>query len=376
VAEFALLAGLAAAMPWVPRRLQRQVLLGGSLIAAALLLRGSLIIPVGLAWLSPLVARRAWPNWAKLALLLTVWALVPVYGWLAPRGFTPGFTSLMFYWSTLPAALICLVVERGRGQLEQAEPLDEWLYLLAAPRFFLPFLQPIRAVTFIKSFGRPRFSTAWRGLALGLYGTLGFLIIQYTSYTIKNPGDSFPRLQDALNVGENLLRLYAFNATVIFCAVAQLRLLGYDLGSGYRWPLLSSSVADFYRRWNYYFFEFSSSIYYLPIVSWLRRHVPMAVAHVVGGYLSILLGVWALDNLFSLYTYGAHANMVVQQLKEWHELAAYGLVWSMILLPPALLARFRGLKRSTAWRIAGRVATAIAMVGVYVVFYYYGVALY
>lgn len=374
---FGSMALVAALVPWFPARLRAKALLAGSLLVGALLLRWLIVVPLLLAWLAPRITRMPWHNWQKLAVLLGVWVAVPVLAWFAPRGYGLRYTELGLYWTCLPAPLICLVVERGRGQLDAAEPLDEWLYLLAFPRFFMPFLQPIGAARFIGSWQKYRApKLALSGLALGLYGLLGFFAIQYTHYAIKNPSDAFPLPQDAWLIGQNALRIYAFNATIIFCAVAQLRLLGYELGSGFRFPFLSSSVSEFYRRWNYYFFEYSTSIFYLPLSARLRRWMPVWLAYVLAGYPSILLGVWALDNVFAQLPLGLYGKQMFDQLTDWRELAAYFFVWSLIILPQVALTPLRRLRRFAFWRIGGRIMTIGLAVGILGLFFFYGVTLY
>jgi D-alanyl-lipoteichoic acid acyltransferase DltB (MBOAT superfamily) len=205
---------------------------------------------------------------------------------------------------------------------------------------------------------------------------IGFFVTQYTHYAIKNPSDAFPLATDPWLITQNGLRIYAFNATTIFCAVAQLRLLGYDLGSGFRFPFLSSSVAEFYRRWNYYFFEFSTSIFYLPLAARLRRWLPVRVAYVLAGYPSVLLGVWAMHEVLYQVPLGLYGKAALDQLKDWRQLAGYVLVWSCIILPQLALAPFRSLRRSLWWRVAGHVATVGVGVAILVLCFYFGVAVY
>ncbi len=374
---FGALGFVTALLPWVTPRWRSCALLGASLVLGARLLHELIFVPALLAWLATRVTRTAWQNSLKLTLLLGFWVAIPVASWVLPPVKGLRYGELWLYWTCLPAPLICLVVERGRGQLDSATPLDEWLYLLALPRFFTPFLQPIGAARFISSWQTvraPRLGP--RGLLLGLYGMLGFFAIQYTHYAIKNPSDAFPIAQDPGLILRNGLRIYAFNATTIFCAVAQLRLLGYDLGSGFRFPFLSSSVAEFYRRWNYYFFEFSTSIFYLPISSKLRRWLPTRLAYVLASYPSVLLGVWALDKIFYQIPLGRWGAALWVQVRDWNGLAPYVFMWSLIILPQVLLAPLRRLRRFVWWRVVARVATLSLAVGLLTLFYYYGVTIY
>jgi hypothetical protein len=374
---FGALALVAALLPWVTPRWRSCVLLASSLLFGARMLHELIVVPALLAWLATRVARTDWQNWRKLTLLLGFWVAVPVVSWILPSTNRLRYGELWLYWTCLPAPLICLVIERGRGQLNHATRLDEWLYLLALPRFFMPFLQPIGAARFIDSWHKKRaLRLAPRGLLLGLYGMLGFFVIQYTHYAIKNPSDAFPIAQDPWLIAQNGLRIYAFNATTIFCAVAQLRLLGYDLGSGFRFPFLSSSVSEFYRRWNYYFFEFSTSIFYLPISAKLRRWLPTRLAYVLAGYPSVLLGVWSLDKIFYQIPLGRWGAALWVQVRDWNSLAPYVFMWTLIIVPQALLTPLRRWRGFTWWRVVSHVTLLSLVVGLLTLFFYFGVTIY
>lgn len=375
---FGTIAAVCALLPWVPAASRRRATLFGSILIGTILLRWLIVVPLLLAWLATRVARQPWPNWLKLALLLGGWVGVVLLGWHAPHGLHLRYAAFVVYWSFLPAPLICLVVERSRGQLDSATELDEWLYLLAYPRFFTPFLQPIGAARFIASGGAARTPRlALRGLLLGLYCILGYVAMQHWHYSVKNPSDDFPLAQDPWFITRNALYLYSINATVIFCAVAQLRLLGYDLGSGFNFPMLSTSVAEFYRRWNYYFFEFAASIYYWPLVNRLRRWMPPWLAYIVAGYPSILLGVWVLDNVFAQFPARPGGLAMFQQLADWRKLLAYTFFWSLIILPQALFASpLRKLRRFGWWRAVTRLATVTLLACVLVLLFVYGIVVY
>jgi hypothetical protein len=356
--NFGLAAALCVGLPWVPPQYKRRVLLGASLLVGLSILRWLVVLPVLMAWLASRVSRAAWSNFSKLALLLGIWVLVPVLTWFGPLNIRYRYDELAMYWSTIFAPLICLVVERGRGQLDDLQPLDDWLYLLVFPRFFLPFIQPIGVRRLLDSWrDRPDARVAARGLALGLYGMLGYWVIHNTFYALKSPPAPFSVVNHGPQILTNALRVYAFNATNIFCAVALLRLVGFDVGSGFRYPLLSSSIADGFRRWNYYFFEFATSILYLPLVAWLRRAMPLRLAYVLAGYPSVLIGVWAIYNIFGTWPFGRYGVQMGYAIKDWHALLGYIGVWSLIMLPQALFAPFRRLRGARWWRVVSHVLT-------------------
>jgi hypothetical protein len=371
------LAGITAGLPWLRAGLRPCAVLAASIVVGALTARWLVLVPLSFAWLAVRVSRSGWQTRLKLLLLLGVWLAVVVGKWLGPSwlGLSSGVLSM--YWACLPAAVICLVVERARGQLAGIGALEEWIYLLAPPRFFLPFLQPISARTFVGS--RQRVLTpklALRALGLGLYGVVCLLPLKYAHYSIKNPGEGLLLWFRLPLLLENAVLIYAVNAARIFCGVALLRLLGYSLGSGFRFPLLASSFSEIYRRWNYYFFEFVTSIFYLPLVSRLRRAMPLSLAYVLAGYPSILLGVWTLDNITFQLAIGHNAKPVLEQLLDWRELLGYFGIWSLIILPQVALSKFRRLRRRLAWRVLAHVATATVAMGVLAATFYYGVGLY
>lgn len=375
---FGTIAAVCALLPWVPAAARKRATLFGSILIGAILLRWLVAVPLLLAWLAPRVARKDWPNWLKLAVLLGGWAATVVLFWYLPRLLPLRYTAFAVYWAFLPAPLIYLVVERGRGQLESATELDEWLYLLAFPRFFTPFLQPIGAARFISSGGALRTPRlALRGLLLGLYCLPGYFALQYFHYSIKNPSDDFPLAQDPWLITQNALYIYAINATIVFAAVSQLRLLGYDLGSGFNFPLLSRSMAEFYRRWNYYFFEFASSIFYWPLATRLRRWMPLWLAYILAGYPSILLGVWTLDNVFAQFPQGPYGQAMLQQVTDWRKLLGYASVWSLIILPQAILASpLRKVRRFAWWRRISWALTLGLCVSVLVLLFVLGVTVF
>lgn len=365
-----------ASLPWLRPRHRPDVALLGSILTGALVTRWLIVVPLLFAALAVRVSRSPWAPWRKLALLFAVWLAVAVLGWFEPGGAGLRYGTLAVYWSCLPAAIICLVTERARGQLDGVEVRHEWAYLLAMPRFVAPFVQPIGAGRFVRSWqtgdsGR----RALRALALGLYAIGGFLVIKYTHYSVKSSIDTLSLSEHGPRIARNGLRIYAYNATAIFFAIPMLRLLGYDLGSGFRFPLLASSFADVYRRWNYYFFEFASSIFYLPLVSRLRRWLPLSLSYAVAGYASFFCGLWLLERVSRLPS-SKYGTELFTQLADWRGLLTYAAVWSLIIWPQVLLAPARRWRRFWWWRAAGRVAAVGLGVAILVVLFSLQLTLY
>jgi hypothetical protein len=351
------IAVVTAVAPWLAVERRSTWVLWGSLAVGAIVTRALIVVPLGFAWLTSRVSRTSWPVWQKLAVLLGTWTLVIAARGVAPHCILFPYRMLFLYWACLPAAVICLVVERARGQLDQLQQKDDLSYLLALPRFFLPFLQPIGAGRLINSRSAYSPQLALRALGLGLWGVACLLALKYTHYSLRGGGESFDFLRMVQRVVNNGVLIYGVNASGIFCGVALFRLLGYDLGSGFRFPLLASSFSDLYRRWNYYFYEFVSSIFYLPLVTWLRRRLPLPLAYMMAGYPSVLLGVWALDNFTFQLAVDGFGLVVLRQLTDWQDLVAHAGVWSLIILPQVALSRFRQLRRHRWWRVGAHTLT-------------------
>jgi hypothetical protein len=365
-----------AVAPWLTMERRTGWVLYGSLAVGAIVTRALIVVPLGFAWLTSRVSRTSWSIWRKLAVLLGTWTLVIAGRRLAPHGMLFPYGSLFLYWACLPAAVICLVVERARGQLDKLELKDDLTYLLALPRFFLPFLQPIGAARLINS--RTAYSprVTLRALGLGLYAVACLFALKHTHYGLRGSGEVFHALRFGWRLINNAVLIYGVNASGIFCAVALFRLLGHDLGSGFRFPLLASSFSDLYRRWNYYFYEFVSTVFHLPLFTSLRRRLPFWVAYVVASYLSVLLGVWMADNLTFQLAVGGFGHVVWRQLTDGQDLLAHLAIWSLIILPQVALSRFRRMRNKVWWRVCAHVLTLTACAAVLAVLSWYGVSVY
>jgi hypothetical protein len=373
-----LIAVMTGGLPWFAPKLRRPLVLAGSLLIAATMLTWIILVPLLYAWLTIAVSRTKWPTWQKLTLVLGVWLGLALLKWVLPRGSHVYFLSVLsMYWACIPPAIICLVVERGRGQLGSLTPTDDWTYLLSLPRFFLPFGQPIGAKRFTES-QRPLFTPrlAISALGLGLYGALLQWLVKDLDYMVKVQEISLWDVQHLPRLINNALLIYCVNAAQIFCAVAVFRLLGYGLGSGFRFPLFASSINDGFHRWNYYYYEFVSTVLYLPLASKLRRWMPLWLAYILAGYPSILLGVWAFDNIAFQVAFGWNSTPLRNELSNWREFVGYLAVWTVIILPHVALAPLRRFRKHLWWRIAGHVLTIACGTAALVALYYLRVSIY
>jgi hypothetical protein len=365
-------------MPWLGSARRHQLALAGSILFGAMTVGWLLVVALAFACLTVRISRSNWKTWQKLTLLLGVWVAVAIGKWgAAATQVNLPFLAWSLYWAFLPAAIACLVVERARGQLDGVARSEEWLYLLALPRFFLPFIQPIGAGSFVRSRGQTHTAQmALSALGLAVWGGACLLAIKHTHYSVKSPSETLQLMAHGPRILRNAVRIYAINAAQIFCAVSLFRLLGHDLGSGFRYPLLATSFNDLYRRWNYYYFEFVTSIFYLPLVGWLRRRVPLSVAYVLAGYPSMLFGVWALDNVGMQLALGWNASSFLREASDLQELGTYLGVWSFILIPALVLSRARKLRRYWWWQAGAHLLTLGVCAGLLAFFFSYGLTIY
>lgn len=371
----ALIAFCGVARPWVGSKRHDAFALLVSVAMGTLVVRMLVLVAIGFAWLCSRVSRLGWPTWQKLTFLLAAWLFVTVERGLAPSGPVFAYGPFFLYWACLPTAVICLVVERSRGRLEGATLLQDATYLLALPRFFLPFLQPIGVRKFLDSRRPPSGRLALRAAGLGALAVACMFAMSRLHYQVRAAGVvHVPHV--ALHVLNNGLLVYVVNASMIFGAVALFRTLGYDLGSGFRFPLLATSFGDLYRRWNYYFFEFVSENLFLPLISAWRRRLPLGLAYLAAGYVSIALGVWAVDNfVFQIGVFGL-GPQVAHEVTDVTDLAVHGLIWSLIIIPPLVLSRARHLKARRWWRSLSHAATLLVGGAVLLLLYWFGIALY
>lgn len=359
------LLGVAAALrPWLPSRHRFNLVLGASVLSGAYLLQWFIPLPLALTWFIVRASRWPWSTKRKLGVLLGTWLGLVLIGWLLIPHTGNNFSLLNIWMGFLPAAIIWLVLERASGRLDGFSEREEWLYFLSFPRFVAPFVQPLGASRFLRSRQvRQSPLLSLRALLLLLYAVVLYYVLANTHFSVKSRFEAFDLLEHGPRIFRNVCHIYAFNAAPIFMAVGLLRLLGYDLGSGFRWPTLASSPSDFFKRWNYYFFDFASIAIFVPIVSRLRRLVPLWLAYVVGAYASFALGVWLLGIVGNLPgDYKAHR--AIKALTNIYDIKVHVTMWSMVIGAQLLLLPLRHLRRRRWWRPVGNVFTwGVAIAG-------------
>lgn len=332
---YGLVALTACIGPWLGGTRRTWLYLISSLALAVLLLWQ--YVPIALAYtaivigLSRARGRLAW----RMALVVGVWLLLPLLKLWLERGSARSMFGLFVYWSTLAFSGPYLLVERDRGLLKEAGVVHDALYLLAPARFLTPFVQAISPSKFHASaVPAPSFGLAGRALALAVYGSALQLLMKWLPFA--PPGSTHPRPEWLMSIPvqtTNGIFVYAANAAGIFCGIALLRSLGFDLGSGFRWPLLSRSMAEFFRRWNYYVYEGVVTLFLYPLLARLRTFLPPRAALIVGTYASIFMGSFVLMNVLGPLALVAEPAQALRPLLDPAVIGLYAIYWSGIVLP-------------------------------------------
>jgi hypothetical protein len=71
---------------------------------------------------------------------------------------------------------------------------------------------------------------------------------------------------------------YVAIAARLFLLVANLRLLGFDVASGFRRPFLARNFVDLWRRWNHYVRDAAMVLFFFPALGALRRKLSPSLA--------------------------------------------------------------------------------------------------
>ncbi len=154
-----------------------------------------------------------------------------------------------------------------------------------------------------------------------------------------------------------LLHLFLSTAGFIHTAVGMLHVLGFDIPAGMRMPYLSTSVLEFWRRWNVYWRDCLMTLAYYPVAAPLRRRPVLSAAvagpvtFLFGGFTHALRYYVRYPREITLEGFlAAHLNMLV-----------FGLVVTALLLREATGGRRpRPEARPAALRAAGE-ALSIAL---------------
>lgn len=359
----------AVAVPWLAAKQRTWVVLAASVVSGAFMVRWFIPVPLLLTWSIVRISRNAWSTRAKLLVLLGGWLALAVAGWALIPITGSSYSALNMYMGFMPAAIIWIVLDRAAGRLAGLSERDEWVYFLAFPRFVAPFVQPIGAARLLKS--RQAEQTPWlslRALGLMVYAVGVFYIIKVTHFSLKSSTDSLDLFEHGPRIFRNMLHIYAFNAAPVFLGVSVLRAVGYDLGSGFRFWAISSSPSDFFKRWNYYFFDFANVAVFMPLMSRLRRRLPVWLVYIICAYVSFALSVWVLGYVANLpgdyLAQGARKG-----LTNPYDIRVHLGLWTLTIAGQLLLLPLRRFQRTTWGKVFGNVYTwALAITGLTVLF--------
>jgi hypothetical protein len=81
------------------------------------------------------------------------------------------------------------------------------------------------------------------------------------------------RVEIGVALGLVQFERYLMIAGATFYIIGNLRLLGFNLASGYHYPYLSRSFVDLWQRTNFYVRECQLVLYYVPLAKLLRHHL-------------------------------------------------------------------------------------------------------
>lgn len=338
----------AVALVWLaPASRRRAVLVAISVLAYALVLKTGTWAIAALVLALCGIGRLPIKVRYQIALALAAWAALPVTRFLLwPAQWQHSTFTLSVIWAGLAYSALFLLVERQRRALRgRITLIDEVFYLTALPRLVEPFFQPISPrYLFDQQVERFDSRLALRALGLGLWGLLLALVAGHLR-TWHPPITLVP-----LRLAIDYLGYYATAAHQIFISMALFRLLGFDLASGFRWPLISRSFADFFRRWNHYVRDAVLSLFFYPFLGRLRLSLPKAAATIVAAYAAIFFGSFVMNDLLVPAVTSIDPIEGARRSLDPQRLVALFVLWSAIILPRLGLTPSPQRARPGRWR--------------------------
>lgn len=224
----------------------------------------------------------------------------------------PQLPDLAFPCSFLALALLVkffrralwLALEAGHGALPRRDLLDVLVYLLGLPFLMGNAVTPSpRHVAEAKARG----ATLEEG-ARSLAGTLGagtlvltalVMLASYPTVRLFFPACDIGKADLAHLWGRVLLTLpveYLFLLATEQGSVGVARLFGYGLRDNFHRPLLASTPAQFWQRWDLYWREFLVSAFFIPVSLGLaRRDGEVRRWHLAPAIGVTFLGTWTLN---------------------------------------------------------------------------------
>jgi hypothetical protein len=303
------------------------------------------------------IARAPVPIYARLALALACWLVVPVarIRWLGVDAQVDTII-LSIIWAGQLYSAFYVIVERERESVEtRTSWFSDAFYMTAVPRLAVPFFQPISPMLLARC-EKPEMPRRilWRGAGLGAWGLFSAAAAWSLGHAAHRIAKHFVVPQ--LAIGVEFLEFYARVTYTIFLAVAVFRLLGFNLPSGYRQPFLSQSFAEFFRRFNHYVRDAVLSLFYFPLLGNLRHHARPRVASIASAYIGILIGSFMLHDLLIPMATTIEPLSQVDYFLDLVRVASMVLLWSLIIWPNAGIAPKKPPKMTRARTILAIVA--------------------
>jgi len=181
---------------------------------------------------------------------------------------------------------IAWLLHQVRMQRAVLPLLDVVLYFVFAPFFVIvPYMLAIPRFDRFRA-GLDVHSAAIErsGIRLLAWG-VALTLVAVALHTLYDPRAAFfasLRAHDLAAIALHSVPAYPINAVLETCAivavlVGMVRLLGIDLGTSFRRPLLAQSITELWRRWNTQFRDLLVELFYVPVVMRLRRTPERAI---------------------------------------------------------------------------------------------------
>ena len=191
------------------------------------------------------------------------------------------------YWFALAYTFrIAWLLHQVRMQRAILPLFDVVLYFVFAPFFVIvPYMLAIpRCDRFRAGLDAHDPAVERSGLRLLAWG-VALTLSAVALHQIYDPRAAFfasLRARDLGAIALHSLPAYPLHAALETCAivailVGMVRLLGIELGSSMRRPLLAQSITEFWRRWNTHFRDLLVELFYVPVVMRLRRTPQRAI---------------------------------------------------------------------------------------------------
>lgn len=331
---------------------RRVILLSATLVAAPIALGGWAAAWFGFAAFVIVVARTKLPVFAKCAAACAVWLTVPFAraSWLDSE-LQHATLLLAVVWAGQLYAAFYLLVEREREAardliVQRFTVLDDAFYLLALPRLVTPFFQPISPRLLARA-EHPEAPPVAVVYAAGLAAYAAFVAV--IAWGLDELAGSVALGPLALPV--RFCEVYARATYTIFAAIALFRLLGFHLPSGFRAPFLSSSFAEFFRRYNYYVRDAVLSLFYYPLLGRLRHALSPRTATLVSAFVGIGVGSFVLHDVLVPIATTVEPAQTIAYFLDPVRLVGYIALWVLIIVPNAGIAPRRMRPRSRFYTV-------------------------